>query len=127
MDYRDNAGDRRWWKSINKSKRTAIIEIDGEDVEVEVEFEVCPCCKGSATHVNPSIDSHGISAEEFNEDPEFAEDYRSGIYDVACYECQGASVVPKPLDSKILTKIEEDQQGLREMRAEQAAEARMGA
>jgi len=59
------------------------------------QFAVCPTCDGNGTHVNPSIDSEGISAEQFYEDPDFEEAYFSGDYDVACVECGGQRVVVK--------------------------------
>ena len=59
------------------------------------QFAVCPTCDGNGTHVNPSIDSEGISAEQFYEDPDFEEAYFSGAYDVACAECGGQRVVTK--------------------------------
>ena len=41
-------------------------EGDWEDeVELPARFEVCHTCDGKGKHVNPSIDSHGISSEEF--------------------------------------------------------------
>jgi hypothetical protein len=46
--------------------------------------------------VNPSIDSHGLSREDFDQDPDFEEDYFSGVYDVPCYVCSGARVVKAP-------------------------------
>jgi hypothetical protein len=57
-------------------------------------WAVCPTCEGEGKHVNPSIDSHGISREEFDEDPDFEEAYFSGAYDVTCVECKGQRVVP---------------------------------
>ena len=54
---------------------------------------VCPTCNGEGKHVNPSIDSHGITREDFDADPDFMESYMSGIYDVSCYECGGLRVV----------------------------------
>lgn len=70
----------------------------GEDEENEISlkarYEVCPRCEGKGTHVNPSIDGHGISAQEFAEDPQFKEDYFNGVYDVPCYDCKGLRVVP---------------------------------
>lgn len=57
-------------------------------------FAVCSTCRGKGTHVNPSIDAHGITREEFDDDPGFREDYFSGVYDVQCYECHGQRVVP---------------------------------
>ena len=73
---------------------------DNEGVEYEeeicfpIKFEVCYSCGGKGTHVNRAIDSHGISAEEFAEDPDFEEAYFSGIYDVQCEDCHGRNVMP---------------------------------
>jgi hypothetical protein len=68
---------------------------DGAEMEVRLpaHFVVCPRCEGAGTHVNPSIDGNGISAEEFAEDPDFAESYFSGAYDVPCSRCRGKRVV----------------------------------
>ena len=56
-------------------------------------YGVCPVCRGKGTHVNPSIDCNGLTAEDFAEDPDFAEDYFSGSYDVQCNGCGGLRVV----------------------------------
>ena len=70
-------------------------ESDGsETFKFPCTFEVCGTCQGRGTHVNPSIDAHGISREEFDEDPDFRDDYMSGLYDIQCNECQGRRVVP---------------------------------
>lgn len=68
---------------------------NGEEITVTVPTrrEVCGRCEGSGKHVNPSIDEHGISPEEFDEDPDFREAYFSGRYDVPCEECHGNNVV----------------------------------
>lgn len=60
------------------------------------EFAVCPTCRGKGTHVNPSIDAHGITSEEMDDlGDDFREDYISGHYDVLCAECNGLRVVAK--------------------------------
>lgn len=77
---------------------------------------VCPRCAGVGRHVNPAIDSHGISPEEFEEDPDFAEGYFSGRYDVPCEECAGERVVgdvnlqalPKALRRRIAKQMEQE-------------------
>lgn len=71
-------------------------EEEEEDIEEEApaEFAVCDVCEGKGTHVDPNIDSHGISPEEFDDDPDFRESYFSGMYDVTCYGCNGNRVVP---------------------------------
>lgn len=108
-DSRVIAGGRSdWFLKLNESKRLALVEIfdDEEDCEIEVvlpfKYEVCSTCNGKGTHVNPSIDAGGLSADDFREDPDFAEDYFGGTYDVSCYECHGKNVVPE-VDTKNLT------------------------
>jgi hypothetical protein len=64
------------------------------DVVLPAVYEVCSTCEGKGSHVNPSIDAHGISGEEFAEDPDFEESYLAGHYDVTCYGCGGMRVVP---------------------------------
>lgn len=73
---------------------------DGVEWETKVpaSWVVCPKCEGEGKHVNPSIDGHGLSAEDFAEDPDFAEEYLAGRYDVTCYECKGLRVVAELAD-----------------------------
>jgi len=66
---------------------------DGNEIEIPGRFEVCNRCDGKGTHVNPSIDGHGLSREDFDEDPQFEEDYFAGVYDIKCLECKGLRVV----------------------------------
>lgn len=73
-------------------------EGEEETLTVKAAFDVCSLCRGKGTHVNPSIDAHGITCEEFDDDPDFREEYMSGAYDVHCYECGGKRVVPVPGD-----------------------------
>ena len=73
--------------------------------DLEATFGVCPLCEGKGKHVNPSIDSCGLSREDFDNDPQFEEDYFSGAYDVECYECEGARVVPV-INQKRLTRAQ---------------------
>lgn len=71
-------------------------EDENEDVPSVVlpsKYEVCDVCDGRGRIVNPSIDGHGITREEFDNDPEFFDDYRRGVYDINCPECGGLRVV----------------------------------
>ena len=43
--------------------------------------------------MNPNIDAGGISADQFHDDPEFAEAYFRGDYDQTCNHCAGLRVV----------------------------------
>ncbi len=70
--------------------------LDEDENEVKFElparYEVCSRCDGHGKHVNPSIDSNGITQSEFDEDPEFRDAYFSGRYDVDCHNCNGKRV-----------------------------------
>ena len=65
-----------------------------DEVELPTIMEVCGTCSGKGTTVDPAIDGHGISPEEFADDPDFAESYFRGDYDVPCRTCSGHKVVP---------------------------------
>ena len=101
-----------------------------EDMELPIVFEVCPTCGGSGTHVNPSVDCDGLSAEDFAEDPEFAENYFGGCYDVACYECDGERVIPvldrSRIDPAIMKRLDEKAKDDAEYRSLENFERRMG-
>lgn len=56
-------------------------------------WSICPACGGEGTCVNPNIDDRGLTAEDFAEDPDFAEDYFSGVYDQICAACYGTGKV----------------------------------
>jgi len=135
-DHRVTAGNREdWYDSIDTNSMTAVVILwDDEDQEEEVtvciKMEVCPTCRGRGTHVNPSIDAGGLSSSDFIEDPDFARDYFKGTYNVQCYECHGANVVPvmdeeytkKELAKRVWEKRREEAM----YAAEVAAERRMG-
>lgn len=136
MDHRDLAAHtQKWYTSIDLDKMTATVEAwdengDEFEIEVPVKFEVCPTCNGKGKHVNPSIDAHGITGEEFAEDPDFAEDYFRGRYDVTCYECGGRNVVPEIDESTCpkenLELVRNVQRSRAEWAREEAYERRMG-
>jgi hypothetical protein len=58
-------------------------------------YILCPVCEGEGKTVNPNIDAHGLTAEDFRDDPDFTEDYMSGVYDIQCAACHGERVVTK--------------------------------
>ena len=105
MDHRDVAAiTRKWYKTFNEKQMSATVELPcegdedcSEEIEVPIKFEVCQTCNGKGSHVNPSIDSNGISSEEWDNDWSFEEQemYMNGGYDVTCYECNGKRVVPE--------------------------------
>ena len=108
------AGRHAWFNSIDAAKQTVEVEIydpsdellaalkiddyapEDEHIVVDARFqwEVCDTCRGKGTHVDPSIDAHGITRDEFDRDPDFEEAYRGGNYDVPCYGCKGRTTVP---------------------------------
>lgn len=135
-DRRVTAPLERWWESVNTGKMCATTTIyseaeDGgileEKVEVPFEFIVCTLCNGKGTHVNPSIDAHGLTREDFEEDPEFHESYFSGFYDISCNLCGGSNVIPKCLDPKVQESIDEARRESQQYHDEVEAERRMGA
>lgn len=65
-----------------------------EDFVLPARYEVCHRCRGTKTHVNPSIDGNGLSREDMDDfGDEFFEDYMSGVYDVICEECHGEGLL----------------------------------
>ncbi len=88
-----------WYTKIDQNHMLLTLTIeddDGEEREVDFpfEFEVCSHCNGTGSTVHPDVDSHGITSEEFSEDPEFMESYYDGNYDVSCESCNGNKVEP---------------------------------
>lgn len=131
-DFRVQARDRgRWYDQLLPGmKATVILEDEnGDEVThtVPIKFEVCPTCDGRGKHANPSVDCNGLSADDFAEDPDFAEDYVSGRYDVSCYECGGRNVVPVCADEKVSELLREKAEEDAYFRSIQEAERRMGA
>ncbi len=138
-DARTRAGRRgKWYDSFDESSMT--VQVCWEDEEgdeffetLPVKFEVCPTCDGRGSHVNPSIDSGGLTSDDFCDDPDFEEDYFSGRYDVSCYECGGKRVSPvvradnlSERQQEVLDELAENAALEREYEAEVAAERRMG-
>lgn len=136
-DHRVRAGERQSiFSSVDEDRRTGTIDLEDDDgdeesVTVRLKYEVCPTCEGSGKHVNPSIDSDGISGEDFDEDPDFREQYFSGAYDVTCYGCKGKRVILEidrdNVDAAILERIDAKLEDDAQYEAECAAERRMGA
>ena len=101
---------------------------NGDIIELPTHKVVCPCCRGEGTVVNPGIDSHGISQETFDEDPEFEEAYFSGVYDIMCPWCDGKNVIDEvnvdALSPELRKEYEEDLDNYYDMLAEEEAEKR---
>lgn len=101
-----------------------VLDENDEEMSLPCHFVVCDRCNGTGVHDNQAF-SNGISSEDFNEDPDFREQYMRGDYDVPCTECDGNRVVSAPdrerLNAEQLTALESHYRGL----AEAAAERRM--
>ena len=81
---------------VDVGKRTFTFDVENDDDQERVTYilpmkwEVCSTCNGQGSHVNPSIDAHGITAEEWGDwDDEERDGYLTGRYDVPCFECKG--------------------------------------
>jgi len=55
----------------------------------------------NSSYQDRMIDAGGISSEDFYDDPEFAEDYQSGVYDITCPQCSGKRVEPIVDESRL--------------------------
>lgn len=64
-------------------------------------YVVCTRCGGDGEYCNPAIDGHGLTQEDFDADPDFAEGYISGRYNIPCRECKGERVVPELLFDRL--------------------------
>ena len=110
-----------------------LVDSDGYETEVALptRFVVCPTCRGTGTHVNPSIDCGGREspADEWfgfpDDDP-----YLNGEYDVPCYGCDGNNVVARVDESRCtaeqLAAYRLDQDAEAELEAASLAEIRAG-
>jgi len=98
MDHRDIAFEKSKLDFDEKQMvlHMCIEDDDGEEqiIDVPAKFTVCPDCRGKGTCVNPDIDRHGLSREDFSEDPDFEEAYYRGRYDIPCPGCKGLRVIP---------------------------------
>ena len=81
-------------------------------------FILCPVCEGRGTTVNPSIDANGITGSEWaemcHEDPDFAEEYWSGSYDITCRACDGKRVVTEERIGELQQHAEDRELAARE-------------
>lgn len=131
MDCRENPTLWPEDTRFDEDGLVVVFYLDNEE-EIPVRFErsfrwaVCGVCQGAGKHVNPSIDAdHGITAQEFADDPGFADDYMAGVYSVTCVECGGRRVVPELRDP--CPELDDWQSDIYDHRRECEAERRMGA
>jgi hypothetical protein len=80
-------------RNAGKNKPPTVFDDAGNEIELPSKWIVCPTCNGKGRHVNPSIDCGGISAQDFADDPDFADDYMGGTYDQTCAQCEGRTTI----------------------------------
>jgi len=137
--------------TMNQAQTFITFSIEDEDAaelgeegwahQFPLAFVVCDTCSGKGKIVNPSVecDGGGFTQSEWNEacyeDPDFADDYFSGVYDIACPECSGQRVIPwvneelvknNPDWKKVRKRIDELQRMEAEDAAMREAERRFG-
>lgn len=61
-----------------------------DDFELPTTWAVCPDCRGRGARTLPDC---VFTADDFAEDPDFADDYLSGVYDTTCERCGGRTTV----------------------------------
>jgi len=77
-------------------------DMEEDDILLPSKAVVCWRCRGTGSHVNPSIDGHGITSDEMNElGPEFFDDYMGGMYDVICGLCKGKRITAEVIECEL--------------------------
>ena len=156
MDRRNYGREEVWWSEIHPSRDK--VKVDLEECNIydenpcgtckkvgvrytrkeceglrwyDCDWVVCDLCRGRGYYVNPGIDEYGITAEEFDEDPEFAENYHQGMFNVKCTKCSGRTTIPEiptSIDTMwILNTIQQIADQRNEWIAGDEAERRVGA
>ena len=125
-DHYNYASDIR-----NQPSDPVTVYIDDDEIELPTKWAVCSVCHGEGKHVNPSIDCNGLTADDFAEDPELAENYYAGAYDVDCHRC-GGRTTERVVDWDRLTDeqrkaYEQQLEDIARDRAMELAEIRAGA
>lgn len=127
------AQDSMYWKSGDNLLRDFE---ESRGAKLPTHKVVCPECNGTGTHVNRAIDGQGLSPDDPDLDDEFWDNYRGGMYDVRCEECNGNNVVDAideeacgsdPVKMALLREWNEYVQSNWESVQENLAELRMGA
>ena len=99
-------------------------------VELPTCWAVCPTCNGAGRHVNPSIDCNGLTADDFADDPDFADEYFGGTYDQTCSRCDGRTTISAPdydaMSPELRERYETEAQAEADYDAERLAEIRAG-
>jgi DnaJ-class molecular chaperone len=62
-------------------------------IELPWRYEVCDRCEGRGTQCRIGAMTGSEYHEHCHDDPDFPENYKSGMYDEPCQECRGLRVV----------------------------------
>lgn len=65
--------------------RDLVIRVPGKAI-------VCTACEGTGTELYGSLKGMAFTQQDFDSDPDFAEDYFGGNYDVPCSHCQSRNI-----------------------------------
>lgn len=96
---------------------------------------VCPECGGEGTELRGGLKGAVFYPEDFQNDPEFAENYFGGTHDVPCSKCKGKRVIDIPdaslwIDEDVIMLVykmlQDTHDAVLEAEVEAAAEARWG-
>lgn len=84
--------------TFDESRMTLTVVIfDGDDersVTFPAVYVVCDVCEGKGKHVDPAIDAHGITEDEYSTwSIDEQEAYFHGGYDIDCMTCKGRRVL----------------------------------
>lgn len=66
-----------------------ILYLGDDEIVLPYKWEICGHCEGEG---KSSAYLGAFTMEEMHDDPDFAEDYRSGAYDRPCEYCSGGKV-----------------------------------
>lgn len=104
-------------------KFTAIEDETGDERECEVpgKYEVCGRCDGTGKHDHEAFEN-GLTQSDFDEDPDFREEYMRGTYDVQCAECHGQRVVMVPDEERMPADAKAAFEAHQKAQAEEARE-----
>lgn len=83
---------------------------DMHEVQLPAQWCICGRCRGEG---KTSAHLGSFTREDFDEDPDFKQDYLDGLYDIACEACDGSGKV-REIDRDACTS-DDQQAALKQM------------